>query len=288
MIHSFLGDQIYQIQNLQTITAETFEVHLAEQNAEIIWHQEDYLAAFSRVQEALHSGKFDKLILSRIKEVPTQKNALTLFNDLNKLYGNTFNYLLSSRQTGTWIGATPELLLSCQGDELATVSIAGTKPSDGFSEWTQKEREEQKYVTDYILQTFAKHPVRNISATPSYTLKAGPVDHLKTDVRGSLSDLSHLFPLLNDLHPTPATCGIPKNESKLKIVEIESHSRKLYTGYIGILNETEKKFYVNLRCMELQKERALLYVGGGITRSSIGEREWLETERKAETLVRIL
>ena len=47
-------------------------------------------------------------------------------------------------------------------------------------------------------------------------------------------------------------------------------------------------FYVNLRCMKIYNNSASLFVGGGITASSIPKKEWEETELKAKTLLNIL
>jgi isochorismate synthase EntC len=40
--------------------------------------------------------------------------------------------------------------------------------------------------------------------------------------------------------------------------------------------------------MELHPGSASLYLGGGIVAGSLPEEEWMETEHKAETLLRIL
>jgi isochorismate synthase len=43
-----------------------------------------------------------------------------------------------------------------------------------------------------------------------------------------------------------------------------------------------------LRCMELFKDKAVLFVGGGITRDSNEEKEWEETVAKSSTMKAIL
>ena len=62
-----------------------------------------------------------------------------------------------------------------------------------------------------------------------------------------------------------------------------------YSGYLGELNmNNETNLYVNLRCMQIQENQILLYIGGGITAASIAEKEWDETVFKAEVIKRIL
>jgi isochorismate synthase len=46
--------------------------------------------------------------------------------------------------------------------------------------------------------------------------------------------------------------------------------------------------YVNLRCLEWQADRAILYAGGGILPSSDWEKDWEETQEKMRTMKDIL
>ena len=288
VFHSFSGDKIFCIQQTEIISENEFFSFQLNEEDEIVWTKEEYLQAFNKVKQELNSESIQKMILSRIKAVQSQKNALDIFREINKKYATSFNYILSNSEIGTWLGASPELLLSSDSNHLKTVSVAGTKLNDGFSEWTEKEKKEQRYVTDFILESFKKNNCTSIQSTEPFTYNAGPVQHLRSDISGLCDAYNQVWPLLSDLHPTPATCGIPKDIAKEKILQIESHKRKLYTGFIGILNGDKKTFFVNLRCMELQKNRALLYLGGGITIDSVGESEWEETERKALTLLSVL
>ena len=69
---------------------------------------------------------------------------------------------------------------------------------------------------------------------------------------------------------------------------LESHTRELYTGYIGLFDELQTHCYVNLRCAKLIDDEIFAYVGGGITDESIPELEWKETENKSKTLFDLL
>ena len=51
---------------------------------------------------------------------------------------------------------------------------------------------------------------------------------------------------------------------------------------MNILQETN--LYVNLRCLELSADAAILYAGAGITIDSEPEKEWQETELKMQTV----
>jgi len=132
-----------------------------------------------------------------------------------------------------------------------------------------------------------KSSVQQLKISQRTELIAGPVKHLVTNFSFQLPE-SNIFPLVQILHPTPAVSGLPRENALALIDKIESHKRKFYAGVIGFLSENEIKLFVNLRCAEIQENKAFLYVGGGFTKDSDVEKEWIETERKAETLLNVM
>ena len=60
-------------------------------------------------------------------------------------------------------------------------------------------------------------------------------------------------------------------------------------GFLGEMNMNEKtELFVNLRCAELQGNRVVVYVGGGVTVGSIPKKEWEETFAKTQTIKKVL
>ncbi|MEZ4779855.1 MAG: chorismate-binding protein, partial [Flavobacteriaceae bacterium] len=94
----------------------------------------------------------------------------------------------------------------------------------------------------------------------------------------------------SNLHPTSAICGMPSALSKKFILENENYNREFYTGYLGpILGPNEASFlFVNLRCMKLEKNKAHIFVGGGITKESNVNDEWTETQNKMQPMLQVL
>ena len=278
---SFDSNSIAVINNLIECEPKGFKIHNSNlSNNETT--KDDYLDSFQTCLNKIKTNKLKKIVLSRIKEENYTKDPIEIFKSLNNQHTSTFNYIFSSSVFGCWMGATPEILLSKTADQLETVSLAGTILQS--ESWTLKEKEEQQFVTDYIVTTFEKNDLKVVTNGPA-DQNNGIVKHLKTSI-SSTSNSEHDFgTILNQLHPTPATCGIPTKESKDLIIETELHNRKFYTGYI-LLNKPNPVAYVNLRCMEIGKRTAQLYLGGGLTSMSEAEKEWEETERKAQTLLK--
>lgn len=252
----------------------------------VVYSKEEYLYRASGFLEDIQRKQFLKAIFSRVKEVEFNgEKTLELFDNLCEQYPDAFVYLLSSKKLGTWVGASPEFVVEKMGPELYTMSLAGTKKDESI-EWTEKEILEQDYVTKYIENSLKNIKVNNLKSIGPYDYKAGSVIHLKTDIYAE-TDLSSLE-LALFLHPTPAVSGLPKMESMDLIAEHETHERSLYAGIIGFYAENNSSLYVNLRCCQIQEDKAYLYVGGGFTKDSDLEKEWDETENKAKTLTTIM
>jgi len=122
-----------------------------------------------------------------------------------------------------------------------------------------------------------------------YTCRAGNLVHLRSDFTFTLKEQERLGNFLHRLHPTPAVCGLPKEDVRRFILQNECTARRYYSGFTGILNpESETHLYVSLRCMEIKDHVCVLHAGGGLLRDSIEEKEWEETEAKMETMKELL
>lgn len=246
----------------------------------------DYVLKIKDLISVLKKKKLKKVVFSRPKLVPASKRAVhEILSDLRSKYPNAFVYALNSETYGIWLGASPETLLEGSDQRFNTMSLAGTRQI-GDDNWLDKEIEEQAFVSEYISQTLQKMKVQKLQTSKTQSVQAGPVQHLRTNFSFEYS--GEVLKLIHELSPTPAVCGTPKNEAFDYILQKEAYDRQLYASYIGLIGPGSSKVFVNLRCMQIIKNACVLYVGGGITASSIPEHEWEETELKAKTLLDIL
>jgi len=247
----------------------------------------------------IEAGTFEKIVPSRYKDIPINKTfeLLSAFDQLCEKHPNALVSLVSSPATGTWMGATPELLVSVVQNKFKTVALAGTLPYDPEINlksvaWTQKEIEEQALVCRYIINCFKKIRLREYEEHGPKTTVAGNLMHLKTEYEVDMQATN--FPQLGSvmlklLHPTSAVCGMPLENSLDFLKKNEGYNREFYSGYLGPVNiKKESHIYVNLRCMQIFKDSVRLYAGAGVTADSIAETEWTETEMKMVTLQTII
>ena len=148
---------------------------------------------------------------------------------------------------------------------------------------------EQQYVTDYIEDCIKVFSDEYQKKGP-YTTMAANLYHLRTDIAFRLHDTGRLGDVLDALYPTPAVCGIPKDEARRFILQHEHQSRKYYSGFVGPISPKGKThLYVSLRCMNILDDGSCeLYAGGGLLKESEMEKEWKETEAKMQTILSVL
>lgn len=240
----------------------------------------------------LEEQSVSKVVIARKKDVHCRSFELrNAFEKLLSHYPSATSYVWFHPKVGLWMGATPEILVKVEDQSFSTMSLAGTQVYNGTVDviWKAKELEEQQLVTDYVLGKLKKN-TKSLNHSDVYTVKAGGLLHLRTDIQGTLSDTNGVAELLNIVHPTPAVCGFPTETAKRFILDNEDFERSFYTGFLGALNVNNKTaLYVNLRCMQVLSEEVIrLYIGGGITLKSEPLQEWEETVSKCKTMERVL
>lgn len=250
-----------------------------------------YSQAFKAFHGAVSEGRFRKLVLARSYEIATERKTeaelMSVFHQLCSDYPRLMVQLISTPVTGTWIIATPEILINKEGDYWRTMALAGTMKhvDDRLPAWSEKNIGEQHVVEQYIEDVLHTVAVDIIKDGPQ-TSRAGNLLHLRTDFRFHIAEGRTLGDLLAALHPTPAVCGLPKDKAREFIIASENMDRSYYSGFagpVGINGETH--LYVSLRCMKVEDACFRLYAGGGIMPGSSCESEWHETEEKMKTIL---
>ncbi len=232
---------------------------------------------------------FRKLVLARTEERQVHPDAARLFAEACLTYPNAMVYLFKTDATGMWLGATPEILLEGQNGEMRTIALAGTMQNGNETPllWSEKNKQEQAIVANYLRQCILKHTEIEAENGP-YTHENAHLAHLRTDLRFNISP-EKIVNVIAELHPTPAVCGLPKEEAIDFILRNESRQRTYYSGFLGWYEPNgDTRLYVNLRCMRWTGRNTVqLMAGGGILPESELEQEWRETADKMQSIKRL-
>ena len=260
-------------------------------------HRTEYIRAFEACQAAFQQSELQKVVLSRTLSVHFDQNLTKddyyrLFEQACIAYPNSFVSLISLPALwGTWLMATPEILISAQDSMWHTMALAGTMEKTADSSlslevWSEKNRKEQQWVVDYISRQLEKLDC-DYQKSPTYVRPAAHLLHLCTDFSVIPPKEKSIACVIEALHPTPAVCGWETSTAKALISKVESHNRSYYSGYSGPIAPNSAHLFVTLRCMNLINDTATLYAGGGLLPESNENSEWQETERKLNTMLRL-
>lgn len=246
----------------------------------------DYHMNFANFHAQLCNHSFQKLVLSRSIELPRtgDETPLQLFQRACERYPRMMICLVYTPQSGLWLAATPEILLAGKDHRWQTIALAGTMKYEEELRWSDKNIQEQRYVATYITRQLEQF-THDFTEEGPRTARAGHLAHLRSDFLFSLPDESVVGDLLQALHPTPAVCGLPKQEAFRFIQQNEHHDRSYYSGFLGpLFLHRQTHLFVTLRCMQLFRDGYRLYAGGGLLKDSVEEQEWQETETKLDTI----
>lgn len=245
-----------------------------------------YKVAFRTFKYQLDKENYQKLVLSYAeqREWDGAGHEEQAFVKAIADHPDSMVSLVYIKTAGRWIGCSPELLLEGYGSKWHTMALAGTMDSRRTG-WSQKNIREQALVTDYIEGQLQGLGARIIREGP-YTVQAGTLAHLRTDFTFHLQRQVPAYHIARILHPTPAVCGLPKDEAWHFIRLFERNRRLYYAGFLGPINlKGDTDLYVNIRCANIRPGgKALFFAGGGLTRDSSFMEERTEVWHKLKTL----
>ena len=205
---------------------------------------------------------------------------------------------LAARYPSCWtfsvdglVGATPELLVRRTGDQLSSRVLAGTvsrlgddnadgELADALMD-SDKDLEEHELAVHSVAAALAAHCSDLTVPERPRVLRLANVQHLATDVTGTIADGSSVLTLAADLHPTAAVCGTPTDVAQELIRELEGMDRGRYAGPVGwIGRDGDGEFGIALRCAEIAGHHARLFAGCGIVAGSDADAELAEAQAK--------
>jgi isochorismate synthase len=250
--------------------------------------------------ERIRSGGLEKVVLAREVrvEAPSAQDPAALFGALRDLFGSCFCFCCGSPE-GSFLGASPELLVRRAGAGAASVALAGStrRSADPAVDAhlgeqllrSGKDRSEHAIVARWIDRTLAARSVWVETEREPRVVKVANIQHLATPIRAQLAEPLSAIELAGLLHPTPAVAGEPRAAALEAIEQLEDLDRGWYAGPVGWMDAAEDgELCVALRSALLRDRTAHLYAGGGIVADSVPAHELAETEVKLEALLPLL
>lgn len=255
----------------------------------------------ARALEAIRAGTYGKVVLSRAVDLLFDNSCrpLKILNRLRADYPRCTSFSFQNTNGTSFIGATPERLVSVEGGRFVTEAIAGSAPRDASAGEdarlahellsSDKDLREHRHVVESIRRRLESLGLEAEIGNEPGLLVLPNVQHLRTPVEGALKDGVHILDLAEALHPTPAVGGSPRETALPDIRAWEPFSRGLFAGITGWFDTRGNgEFAVGIRSALVRDQRARLFAGAGIVEGSEPEKELRETSIKMDALLRCI
>ncbi len=199
------------------------------------------------------------------------------------------------------VGASPELLVRFEDNEVTIRPIAGTRPrgvdrqsDEHFAKELKNDPKEQ--AEHVMLVDLARNDVGRVSTPGSINVtefmeieRYSHVMHLVSNVTGQLREDVTPYDALRAGFPAGTVSGAPKIRAMEIISELEGEQRGVYAGAVGYFSHSgNQETAIALRTMVIKNGRAYIQAGCGVVADSDPTAEYQESLNKARALLRAL
>ena len=260
--------------------------------------REAYEAAVRRAKTYIEEGDAIQVVLSQRFCTRTASSPFDLYRALRLINPSPYMFFLRFDEL-VLVGSSPELLVRREGKRLFYRPIAGTRRRGATEEEDAalaaemkadpKERAEHVMLVDLgrndlgRVAEFGSVVVKDLMRIERYS----HVMHLVTDLEAELKEGLDGFDALKSVFPAGTLSGAPKVRAMEIIEELEPTRRGPYGGCVGYVDFAgDLDTCITIRTMLVRGDEVTVQAGAGIVADSVPEREFDETCRKAEGMLR--
>jgi anthranilate synthase component 1 len=264
------------------------------------WTREGFQDAVGIIKESILAGDCYQTVISQRFMKNTSAEPFSIYRALRKSNPSPYMYFLKLGDESI-IGASPEMLVRCRGEQVDYRPIAGTRPrgatEDEDDRLAEEMRADEKEVAEHMmLVDLGRNDLGRIAQYGSVRVEAlmsverySKVQHLVSSLRGRLRGDCDRFDALAACFPAGTVTGAPKLKAMEIIRKLEPEERGVYAGAVLYADYADNlDSCIAIRTIVLSKGEASVQAGAGIVADSIPEREYEETVHKAQALLRAI
>lgn len=199
------------------------------------------------------------------------------------------------------VGASPELQVRYEDNEVTIRPIAGTRPR-GIDKQSDEQlahelQNDPKECAEHVmLIDLARNDVGRVSIPGTVQVselmeieRYSHVMHLVSNVKGKLREDMTPFTAQRAGFPAGTVSGAPKIRAMEIITELEGEQRGVYAGAVGYFSHSgNQETAIALRTMVIKNGRAYIQAGCGVVADSDPASKYQESLNKAKALLRAL
>ncbi len=262
--------------------------------------KEEFERMVEKAKQYIYDGDIFQVVLSRRYEAEINCTPLEIYKALRRINPSPYMYLLKFKELAI-IGASPETLLSIYNRRVVNNPIAGTcargrTPEEDEKLARQMLNDKKEIAEHVMLVDLGRNDVRMVSKPGSVkvinfmsVLKYSHVQHIESTITGELRDECDAFDATRAIVPMGTVSGAPKIRAMEIIHELERDARGIYAGGVGYYAwDGSADFAITIRTIVVNNGIASVQAGAGIVADSIPEKEFYETERKMQAMLKAM
>lgn len=251
-----------------------------------------------RAKRYIKEGDIIQVVLSQRFKVDINRGPFEVYRALRRLNPSPYMFFLKFKGT-ILVGSSPEMLVRCEDNVIATRPIAGTRPR-GKNEQEdarlsrelikdKKERAEHLMLVDLGRNDLGRVALSGKVEVSEFMgiEKYSHVMHLVSEVKARLDNKRYdVYDVLRAAFPAGTVSGSPKIRAMQIIDELENTRRGPYAGCVGYFSFSHNiDTCITIRTIIVKGNKAYIQAGAGIVADSIPAKEYTETVNKAKALI---
>lgn len=262
--------------------------------------KEEFVDRVNEIKEYVCAGDVIQTVLSQRFEIPYTGDPIHLYRSVRAINPSPYMFLI---ETGNFsiIGASPEVHVRLQNNDVLIRPIAGTRPrgktvnEDKLLEKElladEKEKAEHLMLVDLARNDIGRVcEIGSVEAAEYMTIERySHVMHIVSQVVGKLVPEKNAFDLMRATFPAGTVSGAPKVRAMQIIAEQEKLQRNAYAGALGYFGfDGNHDSCIAIRTAMLTNGKIQLQAGAGIVADSVPENEFQETINKAKGMLKAI
>lgn len=253
----------------------------------------EFTAAVERCKEYIRAGDIFQVVLSQRFSGPLRSDPFDIYRALRTINPSPYMFFLRFGDSLV-VGASPEVLVRKEGDQVDVRPIAGTRPRGCTA--AEDQLLEQQLLADpkeraehIMLVDLGRNDIGRVARGGSVEVselmvieRYSHVMHIVSNVRGRLRPGLDSFDVFKATFPAGTLSGSPKIRAMEIIDELEPVRREVYGGAVGYFSFSgNMDLAIAIRTLQIEKDRFFLQAGAGIVADSDPDMEYEETLNKA-------
>lgn len=262
--------------------------------------EQHFVKMVKKAKHYVYEGDVFQVVLAKSMKFTVKGSLIDLYASLRDVNPSPYMYLLKMSDRCI-IGSSPEMLIRVTKDYVETFPIAGTRPiveDEKRNEELRQDllKDEKELAEHTMLVDLARNDIGRVCefgtvrVNELMTVKRfSHVQHIVSHVVGRLQKSYDSYDALRAVFPAGTVSGAPKVRAMEVIDELEPTLRGPYAGALGYFSFNGScDFAITIRSLFVNGKNGYIESGAGIVMDSDPEREWAETEHKANAMLSAL